>query len=80
MGYTGNYVCPVVSCGFTVAVVADSYDSQGNPNTPAVLVVGSAETGRSSLVAHGYEVHGSDWNAVGNETFVAPAATAVDVH
>ena len=74
MGYTGKYTCPVAECGFAVEVVADRYDSQGNPNIAPQLVVGSAESGRFSLVTHGFETHGVDWNAVGNETFVAERA------
>lgn len=71
MGYSGKYTCPERDCVYEVDVVADRYESKGE-NVPKILVKGSAEGARASMLSHGRSEHaGSDWTSVSNEAFVA---------
>jgi hypothetical protein len=73
MGYTGPYTCPVAGCGFAVNVTENRYVRQGE-NQPKKVVVGTASSGRETVVAHGQDEHNLNWTSVGNQVFIAPVA------
>jgi len=68
MGYTGEYSCLVPFCDYGVSCTQDRYVT--GEDGLRKLVRGTATAARQAMVAHGRDVHESDWTSVGNETWV----------
>lgn len=79
MAYNGNYLCPVVGCGFEIENVTASY-YVADPSVPGGqrLVPGNSSAARQTMLGHGETVHTLNWIGTGNEAFV-PVVPPLDL-